>query len=215
MALWAYLWAWSGITKWLYHLDWNGNDSSGNSANGTATNITWQWGKVGSWSANYNWNTSYINCWNNIPNNTNYTAIYFVKWLATPINWNLSFLSGKWAGALWWYHGLTNNSWILQLSVVHNSTDIRCIFTPVIWVWYKIGIIWNWTNVFFAINWQIVSTSTLTTVPTTNIINMNIWALTQFSNFTLNWNLDEVIFENRAWSASEIRKNYTYSKWFY
>ena len=51
MSLGEFLGSWSAVTKWLYKLDNNANDSSGNWANWTATNVAYVSGKI--WS----------NCW--------------------------------------------------------------------------------------------------------------------------------------------------------
>ena len=59
MTLGEYNWAGAATTLWLYHLNWNSNDSSGNGNNWTDTNISyvdWKFWQCGS----FNWSSSKI-----------------------------------------------------------------------------------------------------------------------------------------------------------
>jgi len=62
MSLWKYVWAWSLITKGLYHFDWNSNDSSWNTNNWSDTNINYvSDSKIWKLCASFNWTNSIIN----------------------------------------------------------------------------------------------------------------------------------------------------------
>jgi len=213
MALWNYLWAWSWITKWLYHLDWNANDSSGNGVNGTATNIIWTWWIIWSWSASLTWTNSHIiindALWLTTSSSNTLSFIikstsaswtqYITDWCTTSwgnrrivlysVSWILYIYSSWVSGSS---TGLNIVNKILRISLVHTpSTDYvyvnSALLTSIAWwsIWIPYNQLWLWTPV----------DSTL---------------VAQFI-----WIIDEAIVENRAWSATEIKKYYTYSKWFY
>lgn len=215
MALWVYLWWWSGITKWLYHLDWNANDSSGNSANGTATNIVWSSGIIGSWSALLSWTNSNIvvnsNLWyTNSSNNT--VHIIFIQ---------------------------TNNTWTQYIIDMTNNISWlkRIVLYSVSWVLYIYSWWASWYSTWYNIPLNQKVYCILKHSPTQDEIyinaklqytNTNVWAWsvntnqfwiwTPVDNLSVAqfiWKIDEVFIENTWWSLNSIRKQYTYSKgWF-
>jgi hypothetical protein len=219
--IWQYNW-WA----WLYHLDWNSNDSSWNWNNWTPLNVSWVWGKVWSWSASFNWsNTSYINLWNpsalNIIWNISITAYFKIN--AEPALSAIYTIVEKWydwtseqytiiytQSTPWVYTirvATYNNSW-WEKSAIYN---IRLT----IWVFYRVKWIFNWSAWKLFLNWVEVASTTTTQWPYSSTWNVYIWisniawSLDRF----INWVIDEVIIENRSWLASDEKRQYTASKW--
>lgn len=217
MALGEYLWAGSSISKAIYHLNWNSNDSSGNGNNWTDTSITYVNWRVWTQSASFNGTTSAITLPDTLMNWT--TAGTLLFWFKRATTGNQHTLIDKsqigvvnyfqltlqptgadqnklrWISFGWWT--------IFSTSAITDTTD-----------WHNGWITFDWTNVNFYIDWVLDRTVWYTFwVPATNRtpyiwkIDTNIWYM--------EWLIDEVIIENRAWSAVEIKRYYTFSKWRY
>lgn len=222
--LWEYLWAWSSITKWLYHLNWDAIDRSWNLFNWTPTNVTWAGWRLWSWSASLNWSSSKIVMWNvnDITWLTPLTIWFFIKYT----QWSsYGFIISK----IW----DTNYTWY---TIFHDQVTQKISFSlaknP---EWQYCAVVlpntindWNRHNVFFTYNWDknannmkwyvdwisktlSIDTNTLT-LDINNTNNFSIWSR-NWNDFFFNWQIDEVIIENRVWTAEEIRKYYTYSQW--
>lgn len=217
---WEYLWAGSWITKWLYHLNGSSTDSSWNSQTGTDTSISytnwllWQW----AW---FNGSSSQIalpNLW--VSWGTARTLSMWIK--ATTITsldcpfryWTNTSRAG-FAILLWW---LTTNDVYLAFANNDVYTATNAVST---WSWYNIVCIYDWWTISTStahiyINWEIQSiTQSVTSAWAANTANSNYWIwydpITAGRNF--DWVIDEVILENVAWSAGQVKRYYTYAKW--
>lgn len=236
MALWEYLWSWSGITKWLYHLNWNANDDSWNGNNGTATNITWVWWKLGSGAASFNGSNSQITLPNSviISGNNPRTILAWVKYSFRDTG------SAIFSSIFWWwvnvnwqdFHFLiVDDYWNdneLRLYVRRMMNDQRSISIKslindgkrhLVWVTYDWTSTWGSTDynawIRFYVDWNQIKRDVSTWWNTnvtfnTQQANATIWWPWAWINY-FKWLIDEVIVENRAWTAAEIKKYYTAS----
>ena len=216
MALWEYLWSWSGITKWLYHLNWNANDSSWNGNHGTATNITWVGWKLWSGAASFNGSSSVIT----LPNNLWYTynwAITFLWWLrpnttTTNNNCPVCLLESTW------------QTWFLlsfmASNVIHYWVEKSCVG----WIptytyatptdrWTHFAVTLNNGTAKLYINSELKASWTNTWAWFCN--SLNTWHLWDWPTFRwkYNWKMDEAKVELKEFTAAEIKKHYTYSLW--
>ena len=204
MALWQY-----NGGKALYHLDGNANDSSGNWYNGTATNIVWVDGKIGSGCASGNWTNSNITSatWLGIAV-TNYTISVWVKPNSIP-TWNDFWeIFGAFNAAsqyvIWlmiyqqkWYafHWIGWAQWIIQ-----PSTPI-----PASGNWYNVTIVGS-NKIELYVNGVLIWS-------TWSWLSATINSFSLFHAAKLNGLIDEFVLATRAWSAQEVKKYYTMSKW--
>lgn len=213
MSLWEYLGAGSSITKWLYHLNWNANDSSWNWNNWVSTNISWVGGKIWSGSASFNWTNSKIETNLSVPNNNNFT---FACWIydnsADNTNWRI-ITADSWG----WYFILQsnrpspNNNWKTSFNIfswwdnqilettAHNKNQ-----------WYRYVCILTWWVQYLYRDWVLQWSQACG----------NIWNISNWLDFWTNsntswfqWLIDEIIIENRWWTVQEVIKDYTYSQW--
>lgn len=223
MALWEFLWSWSWTTKWLYHLNWNANDSSWNWNNWTATNVSWVGGRLWSGSASFNGSNSIIripdsntlewfsqltiSCWIK-PNNNTITQALIVKsnnaeWVPSTDPFQLW---GLFIASAWVFFPIS--TWVAW------SRKTLYTGTYTTWEWNYITATYDWVTMKIYINWVVEPVTTSTTITIwSNAENVRIWALNQFASLQFyDWLIDEVIVENRAWTANEIKKHYTYQK---
>ena len=223
MALWEYVWSWSAVTVWLYRLNWNADDSSWNWTNWTASNITRSSGVLSS-AGDFNGSTSNItNLWS--PNlwTWSYTYSFFMK---TP-----------------WKTWIDDSNFILDYVVVNGNVNRFSIRVyPADYSWSLIAFArWaSWQNVYRITNFVFNDDKWHHVVVTINIswvaINLYVdWVLDQWSqtgvtlsaidttwlrvwsdyaaSWWFDWLLDELIIENRIWTATEVQRYYTYAKW--
>lgn len=216
MALWEYLWAGSWVTKLLYHLNWNANDSSWNGINWTASNVSWIWWTIGSGAAGFNWTSSVITtthkftsnnftiaCW--VKSNTNNKAIC-IQWAASSLRpdfWlpHWIFTSGKLEVFSWW---------IIRSVAQDVLTSSTTITGNLIFVVATKDSSWNGK---IYINWKLDATLTW--------MQNLVWTWEDFcvgrwrawDGKFLDWMVDELIIENRVWTAIETQRYYTYTKW--
>lgn len=228
MSLWQYLWAGSTVTQWLYHLDGNSNDSSGNAVNGT---------DVG--SPTYSQANGYFNQWVAYGNGI-YTNVgnNFLYGRTTPFTYIARFKSTN----TWWYNFFFSNEAVSvplrgMVFYLDNTQQIRFDFlntfnltrytlqsteTYTSWKWQLLQFSYNWswpstTNMTATLDWV-----PLTLTAITDTIGANDWSSawptwlgsrpydsTQF----FNGNLDEMVFENVNWSYQKMKNQYTYQKW--
>lgn len=217
MALWEYLWAWSDVTKWLYHLNWNANDDSWNGKNWTASNVSRVGWKVGGGAASFNGSSSYINLWDT--STVFWTISTLSIWFSyNNITDNLKYIISNRDSASWWefllkqeddtvvfeWIDLSTNNWLsttvgtnIVANVMYNVIITRTwLSTASIYFNWKRTDITNWRKN----NWWYSNQPLL------------LWALTTALYF-FNWQIDEVIIENRVWTATEVQKYYTYASW--
>lgn len=216
MSLGEYLWAGSWTTKWLYHLNWDSADSSGNWNNGTDTAISYVAGKFGN-CASFNGSSSFINYTTPITTATNNLTIslwVYISW--TSLNWTFIHI--------WNNTGVPDNWYTLW---VWNTTTWN-VWNNLIWLcnwvaWMNFNIpIWTWREHvlmtrnsgtwYWYVNWK-VSATTFTTTPNTPTNNTMIWRDIDITPSFFNWLIDEVIIENVARTAEQVKKYYTYTQW--
>lgn len=218
MAIWSYLWAWSWITKWLYHLEGNANDDSGNSANGTATNVTWQWWNIwsGSWLfVRSSWSkvvTPFSDPWSAstfvIKIKTTTTASWFDEYSAiTKRNWSFTFQMA-----------MVSPSNTTKISMYDWGVTATRIYSWVINDWKRHTVAMTMTNNTTAsiyTDWFKTWTSSSFSFVTQSFSNWNlIWDFNTWWR-AFDWSMDEFIVENVAWNDAQHRKYHTYSKWWF
>lgn len=212
MAFWEYIWSWPTITKWLYHLNWNANDSSWNWYNWTANNLTYSniffW-----WNAwNFNWSSSYIDIWNiDIQSSTTFSVFLNISrrtvWdFEVMIDFEKKFIiqfDNSWT----WYKLLiqilasdwASSQW-LQCMPLNNNQKYN------IWFVYN-----NWTIKSY-INWLYYSSISWKTTYTWAKWIQRIWCYRSWWYF-YDWYIDDVIIDTKAWTDEEVKKYYTETKW--
>lgn len=95
-------------TKGLYRLNGNANDDSGNSNNGTATNVTWIDGKIGSGAGSFNGSSSYISsAYSNV--SSEITTLFWFKTSASTNNQTVWSQTSNAAQKLWLIVGRSNH----------------------------------------------------------------------------------------------------------
>lgn len=219
--LWEYLGAGSSTTKWLYHFNWNADDSSWNWNNLTPTNITWVWWIVWSGSASFNWSNSHLYWLCNFWITNTYTINWKWKTSILPTSWNLYNFFIKWetSSSLNWFDcALYNNAWTYQLYMTHAdwvwwTSYSWNIPTPTINTNYNYTLIFTWTNIFLYINWSLLSSQPAARIIVSATNNFYVWYNGIANIRRFNWIIDELIIEPTVWSAEKVKKYYTYSQW--
>jgi len=229
--LWEYLGTGSSVTKGLYHLNGNGNDDSWNSANFTVTNATWvsEWLGGGALSSNGS-TTTCRSAAQSLPSwNSPYTIAFRVKLNAEIGSWAWSLISLNPDATLQDTTYLLDyqyNWWTRRLNYQHyyNWPETYYQVTHNITLWtsnrYDIVMVYTGTQMRLYINWVLVVSWWWTWVYWFNAApTYQVW-LSVLHSYVLsapanraNAKADEVIFENRAWTATEVQKYYTYAKW--
>lgn len=218
MTLGEYLGAGSSITKWLYRMNGNSNDASGNGYNLTATNISYVDSKFWFWASG-NWtnnslsttNTLWIDWWT-------MTASIRIKMNAEISTWEIYFLyqanniSDVWQMIKYEYNGWTRRVWFTRNKAFVAAN--QSYYTITLWtsLYHNLIYVYDWTDVYWYVNW----------IKTTPVASTWNWAGTSvewlfiWSAYSWIWKsnaiIDEVIVENRVRSQSEIQKYYTYTK---
>ncbi len=225
LTLGEYIGAGSGTTKLLLHLNGNSTDSSGNGNNGTDTSVTYGlgYGKFGQ-GAGFNGSSSNIKCGTTgIP--TGAGARTLATWMRFD---SLPSTSGQQYGII---HYGDNNTRLLfgfnidfgttpsnGIALVTYADDLISSFIPSINTWYRVvGTYDGNVTLKIYVNGQIYGTRTLSgALNTTMTVNGVVLGASLAGGDTLvNFfpgKLDETIIENRVWSDSEARKDYTYAK---
>lgn len=206
-----YLGSGSGVTKLLLHLNGNSTDSSGNSNSGTDTAITYSQanGKFGQ-GAGFNGSSSKIDCGNVNSFTGDFTMSVWSKIGAAGEMYFISKVSANGTDQNLQF-GFTNNNYLLlgfySDDLIYSTTDSET------GVWHNYIATYNYT----------AKTKTLykdgkylTSANGSGNPNFGTASLVLGYNSGLtkwfNGSIDEVIIENRAWSASEVKKYYTYSR---
>jgi len=220
--LWEYLGAWSSKTKLLLHLDWNANDSSWNWNNWAPTNVTWIGGLVWSWSASFNWTTSRIATPSITFNaSSEFTFSCYLKISAWDTDYRAVIGFGNnyqlWSILFWKWNN--NTPYVHIQDTSNNSISLNPNINITDWIYRNF--IFTYKNKVWVlyINWVQVATQTNNSLTWNfyNTVDHQLWCKVYNSTWTyhqfLNWNIDEIIIKNRAWSADEVKKYYTYSQW--
>lgn len=220
MSLWEYLWAGSAITRWLYRLNGNANDSSWNGNNGTASNVSWvDWLFWQCWS--FDWTSS------DIVVNSN---LWITTWSITMSLWvkmNVEITSGsslqffcvhtQTTQRVWYYiaYRFANNNRFIDVNRVRLWVlDQMVSLNIALWTvnYYNIILRYDWTNIAWFLNWNIFGqTAASWTWSSAPWNNLHIWRRYNWGLYA-NACIDEVIVENRARTAVEVQKYYTYAK---
>lgn len=221
-----YLGAGSAITKLLLHLNGNSNDASGNANNGTDANITYSLGngKFGS-GAGFNGISSLITINNesqfDFERTNSFTIGVWIKLneISNKCILNKINVLGNYEGFQIYTTSQNKiNVGLISNGYTSNQIDVTSIDTVLIDKWHNIIVTYNGSSLASGIsiylNGSKLSTTSLATTLTGSILN-NIkigigrrWTTEPY----LNGYLDEIIIENRAWTASEVKKYFSYTK---
>lgn len=80
-------------------------------------------------------------------------------------------------------------------------------------VWYNVILTNDVDTKMVYINWQLFSTSTIASTTTTTSIDTRIWwFVPRNDSWYFNWNISNVIFENKTWTATEVSNYYNNTK---
>ena len=209
-----YLGAGSGTTKLLLHLNGSSVDSSGNNNNGTDTAITYSLanGKFGQ-GAGFNGSSSNISisdtaslkitgnitisAWINPSSAPTFTCVAGKFLNSTNKSYWLAFNGGK-AGM----YISTNGS---------NQTGEALSQTLSNGVWYNVVGTYDGTNTKIYVNGSLANSIGQTGGIYNSTGSFAVGKLGSLSSNYFPGKIDEVIVENRAWTASEIKKYYTNS----
>jgi len=207
-----YIGAGSGTTKLLLHLNGSSTDSSGNNNNGTDTAITYVDGKFGK-CASFNGSSSNISisdtaslkitgnitisAWINPSSAPTFTCVAGKFLNSTNKSYWLAFNGGK-AGM----YISTNGS---------NQTGEALSQTLSNGVWYNVVGTYDGTNTKIYVNGSLANSIGQTGGINDSTGSFAVGKLGSLSSDYFPGKIDEVIIENRAWTASEIKKYYTYS----
>lgn len=208
MSFWEYIWAWSSTTKLLLHFNWNILDSSWN-WNNWSWSLTYTTSKVWNYSANFNWTSDYITISADaFQSMTSWTLwLWFYantsNTLKNIIRFDKKFILQMWVTANLTYY-MVDSWWTLRAIYNVNST-----YTS--WKWYHMLMTQWWTNTKCYLNWAYIWWSTSYSTYTWAKTNQYIWRESVW--YYHNWKTDEIIIENREWTAEEIKKYYTSSVW--
>ena len=217
MSLGEYIGAGSGTTKLLLHLNGNSTDSSGNGNNGTDTDITYSQanGRFGQ-GAGFNGSSSFIYGSNTgIPGSGDMTVSCWIN-------------PGRNAGQ---YQDIVVNrdkekefgfKWMLYQHTTdgaisfHGSAQNKTTLVPTLNKWLNvIATVSSGTLTIYLNGVNSYSTTGYTYgggSPTKYAVGGYLSGTVKEPFLGL---IDEVIIENRAWSASEVKKYYTNSRGFY
>jgi len=210
-----YLGAGASTTKLLLHLSGNSTDSSGNGINGTDTAITYSLanGRFGQ-GAGFNGSTSLINLGNtlNIAG-----AITISAWVYPTVNTTPNGIIGRGNGT----NG-NNNQYVLDIEnsaarfYVRNTGNTYYIASKALTLNTWNHIVGTWAGGATPVN---VYVNSVLGTPSSNFSGTQMsGSVTYIGNSaqgtteTITGNIDEVIVENRVWTASEIKKYYTMTK---
>lgn len=219
-----YLSAGSGITKGLWHLNGNSNDSSGNGNNGTDSNITYglAYGKFGQ-GAGFNGSSSKItianheslrpasaftiSAWIYKTNKTSYGIVFNSGYdnSASPYQFGGIRLYVSNSGDLVGQIGAYGTTFTIGNSGGYiNATT-----------WYHIAFTWTGTQAYLYLNGSQLFNNANSTAPSYQASNAVLIGVRQAGTSNDLWfggSIDEVIVENVAWSAEKVKKYYTYSR---
>lgn len=219
-----YLGAGASTTKLLLHLNGSSVDSSGNGNNGTDTNITYglAYGKLGQ-GASLNGSSSKIT----IANHENLrpaSAFTISAWI---------YKTNKTSYGIVFNSGYDNSSSPYQFGgirmYVSNSGDLvgqigayGTTFTIGnsggninATTWYHIAFTWTGTQAYLYLNGSQLFNTANSTAPsyqTSNAVLIGARQIGASNDLWFGGSIDEVIVENVAWSAEQVKKYYSASK---
>ncbi len=222
--LWEYLGSGTATTMWYYKLNWNSNDSSGNANNGADTSMAyadalfWQW-----WS--FNNTAKYITIADNASLQTTW-AITYVVWMkltastdecifAKRVAWTIEYTC-----YIWWSADFRISQWgVAWPNFCRWDTTSFNLLAD--WWWHMLAFSHTFgaSTSFAYVDWLPV---TLTWTNQTAAAATPDWTRSLYiaknwpsSTSYVNGMLDSMIFEDRAWTAAETIKYYSFAKWRY
>ena len=195
-------------TKWYWKLDGNSLDSSGLGNNGTDTAISYVAGRE--WqAASFNGSSSKITAkhWLWTGNITFTVSLFFyVTWTQT--RWELFSIGNHSVLYNWILFSVRAKSWgnnaifFDYSNSVWGSTNARVVYNSR----NHLLVTKSWDNIIVTLNGVSESfTKSSLNVSTDKLLFGDYWGGVAF----LNWLIDEVIIEDRAWSATEVRNYYS------
>lgn len=201
-------------TKAYYKLDGNLNDSSWNNYNSSATGWTLTYPNnkylsLTSWWVRFSWTDSFynspmtINLWEkDVP--TSSEANLFVVWLDN-IGGNNKYWNFRIVGSSWWF--------ATQADVVGNTIYRTNYYSVTSWVWHNlVATVTPNSNCKLYIDWVLQETKTFSGNLRQISPYFAIWQVWPNYSQSISGNLDEIILENRAWTAEEIKEYYNQTK---
>lgn len=222
--LWEYLWSGAAVTMGYYKLNGNSTDSSGNANNWTDTSMTyadalfWQWGS-------FNNTAKYITIADAASLQTT-SAITYIAWIKLSAStdelifvkrvvWTLEYTV-----YIWWSADFRISQW--GVSWVNfcrwDTTSFNLLAN---WWWHMLAFshtFWASTSIAYVdwlpvtLTWTNQTAAAATPDWTRSLyIGKNWSAATSY----VNWLMDSIIFEKRAWTAQQILKYYSFAKWRY
>jgi hypothetical protein len=211
MSLWEYLWAWSWTTNILYHFNWNSNDSSWNSNNWTATNISYVIdGLLGKCAYTTSWKIII----SSVPNLWDFTISLWIKPTSNrssdPSKSDNMFVDIRNSSTANQLCLIKYYDWVFMFQM-YNGSVYQITSTLPLYNWHLITCIRNNNQMSLYTNWKLIQTITAFSTA----LSPNIFQLFEFDGsdkYNAQWCIDEFIVENRSWSASEIKKYYTYAR---
>jgi len=210
-----YLGAGSGTTKLLLHLNGSSTDSSGNGNNGTDTNVTYSLanGKFGQ-GASFNGSSSSIvkKDTASLKITTNITISAWINPSSAPTS---SCVAGKFLDSTHKSYWLAFNGGKAGMYIStngSNQTGEALSQTLSNGVWYNVIGTYDGTNTKIYVNGSLANSIGQTGGIYDSTGSFAVGKLGSLSSNYFPGKIDEVIVENRAWTASEIKKYYTYSK---
>lgn len=209
--VWPAWWQPWANTIAYYKFNWNLNDSSGNWFNlsmGSGSMTYW----TTSWWATY-WTFTWSNWTNTLTTTVNHWTTYTLScWLNT--------LSNYW----WSYQNImverfyANN---IAIRLMNWRSKISCYDTNTTWpsislnTWYNAVVIRNWSAVQLYLNW-VYQNSWTWSVTASFPLRITLWSKdSPWATWAWQWQLSEVIIENKARTADEVSKYYNLTKWNY
>lgn len=210
----------ANITKGLWHLNGNANDSSGNNNNGLSTNIT------------YSYNDGKFERGGRFNGSNSYITVPHISGLTGPLTiscW-VKFMSNKEAGLV--SKGLHANGdfqWSINTGSVNSNNEINFnLDTTGGWgpeyachsnvkpltngKWYSIIATHNLNNLSIYIDGHLKRTIACSVNSIDGDGDIYIGAFYDTTSYSHYGSIDEVIIENYAWTAEQIKKYYTYGK---
>lgn len=216
-----------------YPLSSDTNDYSWNNRNWTNNWVTFS---DGVWVFD---GSSYVELWSGSWTDiqSNMTISAWFKWNWNSTSWWDNFVIWKQeAGMLYfdyWYYAIciktndnnTINAWFYNGSDFNtHPLNFRTSGggSPTLWpvaqanVWYHLVLTNDWTTKKAYINWQLAATESAISVTSTKTISLRIWSATYYNSHTeFNWNISQVILEDKTWTATEVEDYYNQTKWNY
>ena len=213
-----YIGAGSGTTKLLLHLNGNSTDASGNGNNGTDTNITYGlgYGKFGQ-GAYFRTDTTVPSITTPLTDEARTISLWFT---------GVVFSGGITSGTMEWGSLINQRTsdtsgWTIRRGGNTNNLYIKIGGTDYKWnnvdngffdgTWRHIVLVKDGSNTKMYTNGALTYTIS-GVVWSSSGINVEIGNDAQVDNRHHGGNIDEVIIENRAWTASEVRKYFTMGK---